>query len=361
MIEEVRGNLLDAETDALVNTVNTVGVMGKGVALQFKQAFPENYKFYKSACERELLTLGDVLVYDSGKLGPQRYIINFPTKGHWRSRSRLADVETGLQSLVKAVRDYHIQSIAIPALGCGNGGLDWNEVRSLIYEKLDEIEGLSVLLYPPQGAPEAASMRVATKKPRMSHGRAALIGLIGRYVESRTFEDPEAPPGASLLEIQKLMYLLQESGEPLRLAYSKGRYGPYAENLNHVLQAVEGHYLRGFGDRTASVLKLDPLEVLPGARDEAEKILASVTDTRNACDSVIEITEGFQSAYGLELLATVHWAAKSEGLTAKDDIRRVVEAVHGWSRRKKFLFTEPHIVSAWERLAECRLVPAEPH
>ncbi|MFI8486224.1 type II toxin-antitoxin system antitoxin DNA ADP-ribosyl glycohydrolase DarG [Streptomyces rubrogriseus] len=359
MIEEVRGNLLDAEADALVNTVNTVGVMGKGVALQFKQAFPENYKFYKAACDHKLLSLGEVLVYDSGRLGPQRYIVNFPTKGHWRSRSKLADVEAGLWSLTKAIKDYHIHSIAIPALGCGNGGLEWLEVRKLIYETLGEIGGISVLLYPPQGAPEASSMRVATQKPRMSHGRAALVGVVGRYVESRSFEDPETPPGASLLEIQKLMYFLQESGEPLRLAYAKGRYGPYADNLNHVLQAVEGHYLRGFGDRTASVLKLDPLEILPGARDEAEKILKGAPDTRNACDSVIELTEGFQSAYGLELLATVHWAAKSEGLTGEDAIERVVQAVHSWSRRKKFLFTEAHIASAWERLAEYRLVPTE--
>ncbi|MER6782728.1 MULTISPECIES: macro domain-containing protein [unclassified Streptomyces] len=357
MIEEVHGNLLNAEVDALVNTVNTVGVMGKGVALQFKQAFPENFKFYKAACEHGEFSLGEVLVFDSGKLGSQRYIVNFPTKGHWRSRSKLRDVDSALSALVQAIKEYRIQTIAIPALGCGNGGLDWPEVRALVYEKLSHIEGIRVLLYPPQGAPAAASMKVATKRPRMSHGRAALIGLMGRYAEARVFEDPDAPSGASLLEIQKLMYLLQESGEPLRLAYEKGRYGPYAENLNHVLQAVEGHYLRGFGDRTASVLKLDPLEILPGARDEAEALLSTALETRSRCDSVIEATEGFQSAYGLELLATVHWAAKTEGLRAGDDLKQVVEVVHEWSRRKKFLFTEPHIARAWRRLIESRLVP----
>ncbi|MFD7920616.1 macro domain-containing protein [Streptomyces sp. NPDC059740] len=152
MIEEVRGDLLDAEAEALVNAVNTVGVMGKGVALQFKRAFPENYRFYKSACERESLALGDVLVYDSARPGPRRYIVNFPTKGHWRSRSKSADVEAGLRSLVKAIRDYRMQSVAIPALGCGNGGLEWIEVRKLIYEALSELEGVLILLYPPQDA-----------------------------------------------------------------------------------------------------------------------------------------------------------------------------------------------------------------
>ncbi|MFD3970822.1 type II toxin-antitoxin system antitoxin DNA ADP-ribosyl glycohydrolase DarG [Streptomyces sp. DT24] len=356
MIEETHGNLLDAEVDALVNTVNTVGVMGKGVALQFKQAFPENFKAYKAACDRKELVLGDILIYDSHRLGDQRYIVNFPTKGHWRSRSRLQDIESGLKSLVSIISDYHITSIAIPALGCGNGGLQWDEVRSLIYRHLSDLEGVRVLLYPPQGAPEAGAMRVGTKKPNMSHGRAALLGLVGRYVEARTFEDPEAPNGASLLEIQKLMYLLQESGESLRLAYSKGNYGPYAENLNHVLQAIEGHYLRGYGDRTASVLALDPLELVSGARDEAEKILASSPETRSRCEFVTDVTEGFQSAYGLELLATVHWAAKSGGLSASDGPSEVAKIVHEWSRRKKFLFTEAHIASAWERLVDSRLV-----
>ncbi|MYS33868.1 O-acetyl-ADP-ribose deacetylase (regulator of RNase III) [Streptomyces sp. KhCrAH-43] len=358
MIEETHGNLLDADVDALVNTVNTVGVMGKGVALQFKQAFPDNFKSYKAACDHKEFALGDVLVHDSYRLGVQRFIINFPTKGHWRSRSRLQDIETGLKSLVAAIDDYQITSIAIPALGCGNGGLNWEEVRSLIYESLGDLEGVRVLLYPPQGAPAPGAMRVRTKKPNMSHGRAALLGLVGRYIESRTFEDVDAPNGASLLEIQKLMYLLQESGESLRLAYAKGRYGPYAENLNHVLQAIEGHYLRGYGDRTASVLALDPLELTSGSRDEAERMLASSPETRKRCDFVIDVTEGFQSAYGLELLATVHWAARSEGLSASDDLKDVTKIVHEWSRRKKFLFTEKHIASAWSRLVESNLVDA---
>jgi O-acetyl-ADP-ribose deacetylase (regulator of RNase III) len=358
MIEEVRGNLLDANVEALVNTVNTVGVMGKGVALQFKQAFPENFQFYKTSCSRGEFDLGHVLVYDSGRLGEQRYIVNFPTKGHWRSRSRLEDVRNGLRDLAAEIRRLHIESIAIPALGCGNGGLDWFDVRTVIHEELDGLSGVRILLYPPQDAPEASTMRVATKRPKMTPGRAALLGIMGRYSDARVFEDPDAPPGVSLLEIQKLMYLLQESGEPLRLSYSKGLYGPYAENLNHVLQAVEGHFLRGFGDRSESVLRLAPLEFMPGARDEAESLLAKSQEMRRKCDSVIEVTQGFQSAYGLELLATVHWASKSVGLSSADDLKSVVKIVHEWSRRKKFLFTDRHIRRAWERLIACQLVEA---
>lgn len=356
MIEEVRGNLLDAEVDALVNTVNTVGVMGKGVALQFKQAFPENYDFYKRACSRGELSLGHVLVYDSGKLGKQRYIVNFPTKGHWRSRSRLDDIRQGLKDLALAIEHFHITSIAVPALGCGNGGLDWSSVRTLIHNELSGLSDVRVLVYPPQGPPEARAMRVATKRPNMTLGRAALLSLMGKYVDSRRFEEPDTVMGASLLEIQKLMYLLQESGEELRLKYVQHNYGPYAENLNHVLQTIEGHFLRGFGDRTQAVLDLEPLVILPGALDAAAGHLAESPETRERCEFVVEATTGFQTPYGLELLATVHWVSKTHGFSSSTDVSQVVDAVHSWSRRKQHLFTERHIQRAWNRLIDVRLV-----
>src|SRR5262245_37177465 len=219
MIEEVRGNLLDADVDALVNTVNTVGVMGKGVALQFKQAFPENYKAYRAACQRSEVQLGEMFVFDTGRLGSQRYIINFPTKQHWRARSRLSDVESGLRDLARVIRDYQITSVAVPALGCGSGGLDWRQVRSRIFDMLGELPSVRVLVYPPAGAPAAGKMRVGTEQPRMTRGRAALLGLIDRYIEASRAERIDNPSGVSLLEIQKLMYLLQASGGQLKLAY----------------------------------------------------------------------------------------------------------------------------------------------
>ncbi len=124
MIEFRQGNLLEADADGLVNTVNCVGVMGKGIALQFKQAFPENLREYELACRRGDVQLGDMFVVRLGHLTCPRYIINFPTKNHWKARSRLDDIRRGLAALVAVVRDLGIESIAIPPLGCGNGGLN---------------------------------------------------------------------------------------------------------------------------------------------------------------------------------------------------------------------------------------------
>ena len=139
-IERTTGNLLEAQAEALVNAVNCVGVMGKGIALQFKQAFPDNYAFYQAACVRGEVRPGQMLVYDSGQVSTPRYIINFPTKRHWRDQSRIEDIEAGLESLVREVRSRGIQSIAIPPLGAGNGGLNWADVRRRIEHAFAPLE-----------------------------------------------------------------------------------------------------------------------------------------------------------------------------------------------------------------------------
>jgi O-acetyl-ADP-ribose deacetylase (regulator of RNase III) len=146
---EHSGNLLESSADAVVNTVNTVGVMGKGIALQFKNAFPANFKAYERACKRDEVALGTMFVFDDGRLTPPHWIINFPTKGHWRSHSRISDVAAGPRRPPGSGRQArHAHSIALPPLGCGNGGLDWGEVRPLIEQRLDGLD-LTVQLYVP--------------------------------------------------------------------------------------------------------------------------------------------------------------------------------------------------------------------
>jgi len=245
MLSEEEGSLLDADAEALVNTVNTVGIMGKGIALQVKQAYPGNFRAYEAACRRGDVRLGAMFTYETGLLDSPRYIINFPTKGHWRAKSKLSDIAAGLADLRRVIQDRDIRSIAVPPLGCGNGGLDWRDVRPLITEVLGDLPEVNVMLYPPKGTPAAESMMVRTARPKMTAGRAALLTTLGHYVRLSQSEQAAVLKGASLLEIQKLMYFLQEAGQPLHLNYAKARYGPYAENLNHVLQALEGHYLRG--------------------------------------------------------------------------------------------------------------------
>jgi O-acetyl-ADP-ribose deacetylase (regulator of RNase III) len=352
MLSEEEGNLLDADAEALVNTVNTVGVMGKGIALQFKQAYPGNFRAYEAACRRGEVRLGTMFTYETGLLDNPRYIINFPTKGHWRAKSKLSDVTQGLADLRRVIQDRRIRSIAVPPLGCGNGGLDWRAVHPLIIEMLGDLPEVHVMLYPPTGAPAAESMKVGTARPKMTAGRAALLTTLGHYVRLSQFEQASVPTGASLLEIQKLMYFLQEAGQPLHLSYGKARYGPYAENLNHVLQALEGHYLRGYGDRTQEVLKLSPIVLLPGAEDESQRWLVDHRDeTTERINRVIQLVTGFASAYGLELLATVHWIATHDGAGQIADAAALTQHIASWNERKGRLFTEVHVRRAMDQLS----------
>lgn len=348
MIREQHGDLLKARADALVNTVNTVGVMGKGVALQFKRAFPANYKAYRSAGDREELQLGRMFVWDAGALagGTPRFVINFPTKGHWRSKSRLADIEAGLHDLVRVIRERDISSVAVPPLGCGNGGLAWVDVRPVIERAFAQVPDVTVLLFPPEGAPPASEQVVRTERPKMTPGRAVVVGMMAHYL-------PFAVE-VTAVDIQKQLYLLQEAGEPLRLNYVKGRYGPYADNLRHVLAAMERHFIQGTGDGSAGALDTLPFELLPGAVDEADQVLDHQPATRERFERVVALIEGFESTYGLELLATTHWAATrdEDGLRQRKpaDLVAVEQVVQSWNERKGRLFTSPHIKVAYERL-----------
>ena len=338
MIEFRQGNLLEADAEALVNTVNCVGIMGKGIALQHKQAFPDNFRAYERACERDEVHLGKMFVFETGQLTNPRFIINSPTKQHWKARAHLTDIRSGLIDLVTAVRERDIKRIAVPPLGCGHGGLAWNDVFPLIEAAFKQLPSVQVLVYAPQPAPEAAAMPVGTKKPRMTRARALLVLLIDRY----------RGPGYRLtkLEVQKLAYFLQAAGEPLRLKFVKHNFGPYAENLNHALRDMEGHLLRGFGDRTAT----SSIHPLPGAAAEANAFLAQDAEARQRLERVSQLLEGFENPYGLELLSTLHWVADREAAEAKTNLHAATERFLGWNERKRKLFRTEHIAKGWERL-----------
>lgn len=342
MMKLTQGNLLAAPAEALVNTVNTVGIMGRGIALQFKQAYPAMFRDYERACKAGELKLGKVQVFDLGGLvGGPRWIINFPTKGHWRADSRMADIEAGLKDLVAAIRKLRIRSIAIPPLGCGNGGLDWNEVRPRIEAALAEVPEVEALVYAPGGAPEAAAMPVRTERPKMTMGQAAMIVLMDRYLKGLL------DPFISLLEIHKLMYFLQEAGQPLRLKFEAKSFGPYATNLRQVLIRMEKHYTQGYGDGKDSPTQ--PIEVLPGAEKEAEKFLAGDETIRARMNRVAALIEGFEDPYGLELLSSVHWVMQKNP-EASENPETAVAAVHKWNARKRRTLKKEHILAAWQRL-----------
>ncbi len=343
MIELAHGNLLESDADALVNTVNCVGFMGKGIALQFKQAFPDNFRTYEAACRQGDMVPGRVLVHDYGVLQRPRYIINFPTKNHWRAKSRIEDIDSGLIALVQVVRDYEIRSIAVPPLGCGLGGLDWSAVRPRIESAFAEIPDVHVYLYGPEKAPPARAMPVRTDRPGMTAARALFIKLMDAYAVLAYRR--------TLLEIQKLAYFLQSAGEPLKLNYEAGKYGPYAHNLNKVLERLEGHYVRGYGD---SQKKDAEIELLPGAVEAAEAFLDQDSRSRVRLRRVSELIEGFETPYGMELLATVHWVAtrgEAGGEPPVRDVEAAIRAVHRWNPRKQWIFTPEHIRIAWDHLS----------
>jgi O-acetyl-ADP-ribose deacetylase (regulator of RNase III) len=339
MTSVVTGNLLEAKTDALVNTVNTVGVMGKGIALQFRQAFPKMFSDYARACKRKEVVAGRMHIFETGSLENPKFIINFPTKRHWRGKSLLGDIDAGLKALLADITRLKIKSIAIPPLGCGNGGLEWKIVLPRIQKAFSALPDVKVLIFAPNGAPAFDSIKIGTEKPAMSRGRALLILALEKYFL----------PGyrSSLLEVQKLTYFLQETGERLRLVFRKNQFGPYAENLNHVLQATEGHYTRGYGDR--SLNRRAEIFVLPGAAEEARRFIGDDHAAKEHLRQVAELVKGYENPYGMELLATIHWLSKEFPEIATNKKMAVIQ-VKAWNSRKERLFGDEDIECAWERL-----------
>ena len=342
MIEFKKGNILTQDAEALVNTVNCVGIMGRGIALQFKNVYPENFKSYVAACQRSEVSPGKMFVFETGKLTYPHYIINFPTKRHWKGKSRMEDITDGLFALAEEIKKRNIQSIAIPPLGSGLGGLNWGEVRQRIEATLQDFSDLKVIIFEPDEAYLDKKVNRSTNVPNMTSGRAALVGLMHRYLEGLL------DPFISLLEVHKLMYFMQCAGQELRLNFTKGTYGPYAENLRHVLHAIEGHLVSGYEDGGDKPNK--QLTLVPGALDDAMLFLKEkdTASTQEHFDRVSNLVDGFESPFGLELLATVHWVVNNEQVQSVDD---VIHYVYAWNEKKK-QFSKRQITLALDVLSK---------
>ncbi len=345
-LEIQHGDLLKAPVEALVNTVNCVGVMGKGIALQFERTFPEISRPYQEACRSNQLRPGNLLVIPLQPTFERPLpllIINFATKDHWRGASKLEWIEVGLAHLVQEVRTHGLKSIAIPPLGCGNGGLDWNVVRPLIEQAFENLPDVHVFLFPPEGAPDAEVMARTTQAPRMTKNAALTVRMLARY----SVVDLEF----SQLEFQKLAYFFQEAGEPLRLKFEAKRFGPAAREIFPMLRRWEGHWTIGFGDGTGGFR--EPIMLRPEIVDAAEDYLrthpAPLSEEHVA--QVLHLIEGMDTATGLELLATVHWVARHNRL-AVTDWQVAARAVHDWNEHKRRDFSTEWIHRAWNRLHE---------
>ncbi|MFN8607507.1 MAG: macro domain-containing protein [Vulcanimicrobiota bacterium] len=344
MFTVLQGNLFESGAEALVNTVNCVGVMGKGVALQVKQSFPDVFRVYQQDCKKGLVQLGKVHIVARNALSSPQFVINFPTKDHWKGRSRYSDIEAGLVSLRQEIQALKIKSVAVPPLGCGLGGLDWEKVLPMIQKHLGNLQGVNVLVYAPAGAPQATALKVGSLKPKMTPGRAAILLLMDIY-KSLDYR-------LAMIEVQKLAYFLQTAGEPLKLTFTAGRYGPYADALNHVLQKMEGHYITGTGDGSRG----PEVEVnaIPEALAAARSFLQDAPSTQSRAERVAKLIEGFQTPFGMELLGTVHWVCHTQGAHS---VAEAVSHVQSWNDRKRSLFSPRHIEVAYERLQTDEWLP----
>ena len=335
MFEFKQGNILKDKSEAIINTVNCVGVMGRGIAFQFKQVYPDNFKEYKRSCDKGEFQLGNMFVYSLESLFNPKYIINFPTKNHWKDKSKINDIESGLISLKDTIKKYKIKSIAIPPLGCGLGGLNWDEVKLLIKKTFNDVKNVDFIIYEPSKYFEIIK---SNEKPELTPSRAALIELINRYLQSML------DPFITLLEIHKLMYFLQEAGQPLKLNYSKGFYGPYAQNLRHVLNRLEGYYITGYDGEDSPDKSIN---LLPESTEKANILIKNDLELLKKIEKVSDLVNGFETSFGLELLSTVHWVVSKELKSRSVD--EIVDAVYSWNEKKR-KFSQRQIEIAFNTL-----------
>lgn len=340
----IKGNLLDSGADALVNTVNTVGVMGKGIALQFKDAFPNNFKAYSKACKDKWLVPGKLLVFHEIVKEGKKIIINFPTKTEWFQKSKYEYIESGLIELVSVIKKENIKSIAIPPLGCGNGGLKWDKVKELMKKYLCAIDGVDIFVFEPDDAvKELLKKQQATKEVKLTPARAMLLYAMF-YYES-------LGENSSLFVANKLAYFLQRLGEKSfsRLQFKAHHYGPYSVGVEHVLQNLNGKYLKGL--EQMNVKAFEPLELQYDKADEvSEYIKKELTPEQIAIiRNLTKLIDGFQSALSIEILASVDFVRKTNPGIGRE---QVVQTIQNWSTRKSKLFGEKYISIALNHLAK---------
>ena len=333
--------------EALVNTVNTEGVMGKGLALQFKETFPHNYKAYQKACRLGEVRTGKMFVTSTNQMLPPQYIINFPTKREWRKKSEYNYIETGLDDLVCVIERYDIKSIAIPPLGCGVGGLSWAIVKKMIETKLSYLNNVHFMIFEPLTETVKTKDVKRHTKPKLTETRTMLLYSLHKYAEMGY--------DLTLLEVQKIVYFLQRLGNDFKLTFEKNHYGPYSNKLGYVLNDLDGYYLAGMGYNMAK--PFDQIRLLPECKVEIEQFMReNFTDVqKESVQKLIYLIEGFESPLGMELLATVDFII-NENKDFLDQKDRIQEKIRDWNQRKAKLMRPPYVVVTLNRLQEYKKI-----
>jgi O-acetyl-ADP-ribose deacetylase (regulator of RNase III) len=351
MINYIQGNLLEDSAEALVNTVNEVGVMGKGIALMFKERFPRNTELYERACEAKEVHVGRMLVTKNPALWGTRWIINFPTKKHWRQPSKLEWIREGLKDLVQVLQENDIHSVALPPLGCGNGGLEWSQVKSEIEIALVDIPEINVRVYVPTNEYQNAPKREGLQE--LTPARALIAELVRQYSVLGL--------DCTYLEVQKLAWFLNRSiirlglSNPLNLEFKANKYGPYADRLRHLLNGLDGSYLH-CEKRLADASPLDLIWFEDSKREQVNQYLKTepAVSYLPALETTASVIDGFESPLGMELLATVDWLLRKD--ICGTSITAVRSALDKWpggkasGLRKQKLFDNRLLHLAIDRL-----------
>lgn len=353
-----QGDMFAKPADAIVNTVNCVGVMGKGVALEFKRRWPANFDEYKSLCDRKELRPGKVFVHHNSDMLDRdswKFLINFPTKDHWKQKSKIDYIDEGLDDFLAQVGNLGIRSVVLPPLGCGNGGLDWEDVRSLIVRKLSSVDGVEFFVFEPsEKAKHGASEKdkVSTSEKVKPSGSVKMEMTFERAVLIKAFGDLCDYFGGNLTRIvmQKIVYFLQAMGVDYKMAFTKNEFGPYSEELRNVFLVMERmNIINGFTSEGRDTI------VVPEAYQLADEFLQG--EERSRAEEIIKrsslLFEGYESPYGMELLASVHFLAKHERIS---DVDAIGNAMSGWSVQKGEKFGSDLIGIAYARLREDRMI-----
>lgn len=341
MISYRTGNLLDAKVEAIVNTVNTVGVMGKGIALMFKEAFPENFRLYELACKKEEVKIGHMFVTENVALEGSRWIINFPSKKHWRQPSKLEWIVEGLQDLRHVIEDKGIRSIALPPIGCGNGGLDWSDVRPKIEDALATLDNVEIEVFEPTPKYQNVAKRFGVV--RLTPARALIAEMVRRYSVLGS--------ECTYLEVQKLGWFLErmlaaaQLPNSLDLRFVADKYGPYSDRLRHLLNGLDGTYLH-CDKRLSDADPSDAIRFDDSMRIRLDVYLKQndIVSLKAILEKTAKLIDGFESPLGMELLATVDWLMVKQGCDLS--VSAIRDGISHWpggteaAARKQKLFSD---------------------
>lgn len=327
MIHYITGNILDSEAQALVNTVNTVGVMGKGIALQFKKAYLNNYKAYENACQNNEIKVGKMFVtLDSNTTSGEKVIINFPTKTDWRKPSEYKYIEDGLNNLAEIITKQEIKSIAVPPLGAGNGGLKWEKVKKIIEGKLHHLDA-DIYVYEP-----TAQIQEHLKKERvkLTDARALLLYVLYDLVKNGEY--------VSEFSSEKVCYFLQKFGAKkyFKLDFEPNFYGPYSGKVRFVLNAINGSYVMGYSDMNKK--PFEPLTLVSDAYETVKMHVENNPQLFAIANKTIIFLGGFYSDFALELLSSIDYISAKEKTLDRQTISQRLE---GWNDRKRSMFSNP--------------------